>query len=134
MFLLLLVIYTGVKDVYETKLLHTQSHELLSQTCEVIKSSSDERQLLVEGRVHEAINGAVYTGNVEFIMNVTKANPELLLTNSLAFDVFMPAIELRHAEVFSLIYGLPNKQAIASLQDVDRNTMLHKLGSINTVF
>ncbi|GMN30291.1 hypothetical protein TIFTF001_048000 [Ficus carica] len=59
---------------------------------------------------------AACNGNVEFIMNILKANPELVWNPYLARDLFMLAIEYRQAEVFSLIYGLPDKQAIASLR------------------
>ncbi|GMN43798.1 hypothetical protein TIFTF001_012995 [Ficus carica] len=126
----LTAIRSDVKVMYERKLLHVQTSELLSRMCRVIESSSDENQVVKKGRVREAIREAVYMGNVEFIMKVTKANPELVWTNDLAFDVFMLAIELRHAEIFSLIYGLPDKQAIASLHDAKRNNMLHKAASI----
>ena len=130
MYFSIVIGHTDVKVMYERKLLHVQSNELLSRMCRVIESSSDENQVVKEGWVRAAIRQAVYTGNVEFIMKVTKANPELVWTNYLAFDVFMLAIELRDAEIFSLIYGLPDKQAIASLRDAKRNNMLHKAASI----
>ena len=89
---------TNIRAMYETKLIHAQSGELLSRICKVMESSFDENELLKGGRVRDAIFEAVYNGNVEFIMSVTKANPELLWTNGLPFDMFMLAIELRHAE------------------------------------
>ncbi|GMN55661.1 hypothetical protein TIFTF001_024781 [Ficus carica] len=119
-----------IRVIYETKLVRVQSGKLLSCICKVIESSFDEKKLLEESKVYDAIIEAVYSGNIEFIKSVTKANPELLWTNDLAFEVFMLAIELRHAEVFRLIYGLPNKQAIASICNANDNSMLHKAASI----
>ena len=130
MYFSIVIGHTDVKVMYETKLLHVQSSELLSRMCGVIESSSDENEVIKKGRVRDAIRQAVYRRNAEFIMKVTKANPELVWTNDLAFGVFMLAIELRHAEIFSLIYGLPDKQAIASRHDAEGNNMLHKAASI----
>ena len=121
---------TDIRVMYETKLVHVQSGELLSRICKVIESSFDENKLLEECGVRDAIFKAVYNGNVEFIMSVTKANPELLWTKNLAFNVFMWAIEYRQEEVFSLIYGLLDKRAITNLRDERNNSMLHKAASI----
>lgn len=125
LFPLLLVIYVDVKVIYETKLVHVQYHELLSRICKVLESTSDANRVRDAG-VYAAIMEAACNGNVEFIMNILKANPELVWNPYLARDMFMLAIEHRQAEVFSLLYGLPDKQEIASLKDANGNNMLHK--------
>ncbi|EXB44300.1 Ankyrin repeat-containing protein [Morus notabilis] len=119
-----------VKHIHKTKLAHVQYLELLSIMYKAIETTSDENQIN-KARVHDAIKEAVSNGNVEFIKKISRANPELVWTSDLARDVFVLAIELRQAEVLSLMHGLPNKQVIAiSYFPGTENTMLHKAASI----
>ncbi|XP_024018092.1 ankyrin repeat-containing protein NPR4-like [Morus notabilis] len=119
-----------VKHIYKTKLAHFQYLELLSIMCKAIENASDGEQINNAG-VHDAIREAVYKGNVEFIIKITNANPELVWTPRLARSLFMLAIELRQAEVLSLIHGVPDIQVIACSIDPDtKNNMLHRAASI----
>ncbi|EXB44303.1 hypothetical protein L484_012223 [Morus notabilis] len=123
-------IRSDVKHIHKTKLAHVQYLELLSIMYKAIETTSDENQIN-KARVHDAIKEAVSNGNVEFIKKISRANPELVWTSDLARDVFVLAIELRQAEVLSLMHGLPNKQVIAiSYFPGTENTMLHKAASI----
>ncbi|XP_024018094.1 uncharacterized protein LOC21395448 [Morus notabilis] len=122
--------FLDVKDIYEKKLAHVQYLQLLSIMRKAIETSCDGNQINNVG-VLSAIGEAIHRGNVEFIINITKANPELMWSTSVARYVFMLAIEHRQAEVFSLIHGLPDKQLIACYYDPDtRDNLLHKAASI----
>ena len=124
-----MIVNIDVENLKKRKLDHVRSSELLSRMCKVIESTSDYK-LLENARVQDAITAAVYNNNAEFIKCIAKANPELLWTPRIAFDVFMAAIEHRQAEVFSLIYGLRNRNEIALCFDGSGNNMLHKAASV----
>ncbi|XP_062093005.1 uncharacterized protein LOC133798621 [Humulus lupulus] len=103
--------HLGVKHIYEVKLDHVQALELLTRMSKVIETTWDLK-LIRDAGVDFAMTQAVYNGNVEFIKSMAKANPELVWTPYTAKNIFSLAIQLRQTEVFSLIYGLHNKEVV----------------------
>ena len=111
------------------KLLHVQSLELLRRMCQVIERISDKK-LLKQAGVPRALVAAVWEGNFEFIINIANANPELVWSPSTARNLFALAIDLLQAKIFSRIYGLHDKQSIASDLDSTKENMLHRAAEI----
>lgn len=84
--------------------------------------------------VHEAIIRAVSHGNKEFIVEMIKSNPELLMTNygESRRNIFQLAVEFRKEKIFDLIYGLDDrKNIILSWYDYKCNWILHIAGEIS---
>ncbi|PON87896.1 PGG domain containing protein [Trema orientale] len=80
-------------------------------------------------RVCDAVEKASNNGSFEFIVEIARANPELVWTCELASSVFRIAIKRREAKVFNLIYGLPNREALANSVKY-RTTLLHEVGEV----
>ncbi|KAJ7974923.1 Ankyrin repeat family protein [Quillaja saponaria] len=82
-----------------------------------------------EALVSDAIFQAAERGISEFIIESSKAYPDLLWDrNKNGGNLFFSAIEFRQAKVFSLIYGLAIKDGLASALDLRKNKMLHVAG------
>ena len=93
---------------------------------EIKKKNENE---IRDERVRDAVAKAACNGSVEFITEIVQKNPELVWTRDLATRVFRNAIDRREAKVFSLIYGLHDREALANFVD-SRTTILHKVGEI----
>ena len=112
------------------KLVHVQTFELLHRMCEVT-INLDENQM-EDCYVYGSLFRAVDQGNVEFIKSALKSNPVLTEVNdNLWRNIFMCAIVLRQAKVFSLIHGLSSKLAMATAVDKHGNNMLHMAGMLS---
>ncbi|XP_062095298.1 ankyrin repeat-containing protein ITN1-like [Humulus lupulus] len=86
---------------------------------------------IIDARVRDAIKKAASNGIVDFITIIARANPGLIWTHDVATTVFKNAITCREAKVFSLIYGLGDKEALANFVDKEtRTTMLHMVGEV----
>ena len=76
--------------------MHVQANQILSLVCKKTFTST------------KALFRAACEGNVEFVVQVSKAYPTLMLVadpNS-KWGVFFYAVAHRQAEVFSLIHGI----------------------------
>ncbi|KAJ7974927.1 Ankyrin repeat-containing protein [Quillaja saponaria] len=123
--------FLGIKKIYKMKLVHEQSLALLRIVCEQIETL-DGKQML-KGLVYDAIFRAAERGISEFIIESSKANPDLLWSRDNMFrNLFFSAIQFRQAKVFSLIYGLAWKDEAASSEDSSDNNMLHVAGELAT--
>ncbi|KAJ6323133.1 hypothetical protein OIU77_012881 [Salix suchowensis] len=93
--------------------------------CEHI-SNLDYEELL-EADIHGAFEIAVKEGMVEFIIEVIKACPHLMIrVDDNLRNVFMCSVAYHHEKVFSLLYGLKASRAtVASIIDSSGNTLLH---------
>ncbi|KAL5567514.1 hypothetical protein UlMin_024089 [Ulmus minor] len=120
--------HPGINHIYELKLVHIQSIELLNRICKVIETL-DENQIKEAG-IKDALVEAASRGMIEYITNITKAIPKTMWNTGFAFDVFVSAIRNREAKVFSLIHGLNDKQTIANLRNSNGDTLLHSTGYI----
>ncbi|KAL5537771.1 hypothetical protein UlMin_045637 [Ulmus minor] len=119
---------TCIYHIYEVKAVHTHSVELLNCMCKVIETL-DENQIR-EVEMSNAIVQAASLGIVEFVTNISKAIPKAMWDANLARIIFESAIRNREAKVFSLIYGLDNKQTITDMHNSNRDTLLHVTGYI----
>ncbi|CAN1278473.1 Ankyrin repeat-containing protein NPR4 [Linum perenne] len=120
----------GTKHIYDLKRVHICSLELLDLAFQHI-SRSDFRKLEKMG-VYESFHKAIKNGIVEFVMRAVKACPVLLYKfDNDGRNMFMSAVEFRQEKIFNLLYPLPDRPAIVSLVDKDKNTMLHLAGMLS---
>ena len=110
------------------KLAHFLSRELLSRMKEQILISNTQQR--TTGGVYDAILRAIKEGIFEFVFDIVKADPQLVWSHDKkSTSIFSGAVQYRHAEIFSLIYGLDIKSALASGTDsFHGNTLLHMAG------
>ncbi|ONI18737.1 hypothetical protein PRUPE_3G235600 [Prunus persica] len=119
---------------YKTFLLgHDRILQILRLMCDVVKHTNlDWKQTIF---VQKAILRAVEGGKVEFIKEMCKANPRILLTkmDERGRSIFLYAVECRQEKVFNLIYGLSeyDRNAILTRADDFNNTILHAAGSLS---
>ncbi|KAL6130403.1 hypothetical protein ACLB2K_068782 [Fragaria x ananassa] len=115
---------SGISHLRDMKLIHKRSQEFLVHMCETIKNL-DLRETQTVG-VQNAIFQAVERGISEFIVQILKTKPELMLiTNENNRSIFHVAVEYRQEKIYNLIYGLRTKDVFATLVDVSNNSMLH---------
>ncbi|KAF5465276.1 hypothetical protein F2P56_015297 [Juglans regia] len=116
-----------IEHLYEMKLVHEQSRQLLHHMCKEILISEVEGR--VKGCVYQAIFRSIKEGVFEFVHDVVKANPDLLWSKDGNLrNIFSYAVLCRQAKIFSLIYGLDAKNNIAYDRDNSGNNMLHMAG------
>ncbi|KAL4599520.1 hypothetical protein ACB092_11G133100 [Castanea dentata] len=122
--------FLGIKHLYEMKLAHFLSHELLCRMTDPISISDTQQR--ATGMVHVAIVRAIMEGNFEFVFEIVKADPDLVWTHDeKSANIFSVAVEYRHAKIFSLIYGLDMKNALADSTDsLYHNNLLHMAGML----
>ncbi|KAK4256041.1 hypothetical protein QN277_008957 [Acacia crassicarpa] len=110
----------GTKKIQEQKLLHAQADKILDLVC---KNAGRSDQMSV---IADALFLAAEEGNVEFVLRLSKANPDLLLVGDGSYkNIFCYAVGNRQARVFNLIHGLRFKDVVVTNQDIYGNTLLH---------
>lgn len=93
---------------------------------EISRSNLQQRQ---NGRVDEAIFCAIKNGNFEFLFHIVKAHSDLRRSsNRESRNIFLLAVLHRQAKIFSLIYGLEEKNVMIYDSDVYGNFILHMAG------
>ncbi|KAJ7974917.1 Ankyrin repeat-containing protein [Quillaja saponaria] len=121
--------FLGIKKIYQMKLDHEKSLELLRIVCKKIETLS--REQMSNGLVYDAIFRAAERGISEFIIESSKANPDLLwCRDKIRRNLFFYAIQFRQSKVFSLIFGYEKKDALVSSLDSRKNNMLHVAGEL----
>ena len=87
-------------------------------------------QLRKTGRINDAILRATKEGIFEFVFEMVKADPQLVLCNdAVTSTIFSAAVRNRRAKIFGLIYGSNMKIALACASDsTNGNTLLHMAG------
>ncbi|KAG7946513.1 hypothetical protein I3843_14G043200 [Carya illinoinensis] len=116
---------------HETMLAHhVQIRGLLSCMCEAI-ATLNITQEMINFDFAPAIFRAIIRGNFEFVFHIVKANPDLLwIRDNYQTGIFQHAVRSRQPEIFSLIYGLKEKNALLRYIDVDGNNILHIAGML----
>ncbi|KAI9081502.1 hypothetical protein K1719_036523 [Acacia pycnantha] len=110
----------GTKKIQEQKLLHAQADKILDLVC---KNAGRSDQVSV---IADALFLAAEEGNVEFVLRLSKANPDLLLIGDRSYqNIFCYAVGNRQARVFNLIHGLRFKDVVVTSIDKNGNTLLH---------
>ncbi|KAG2673957.1 hypothetical protein I3760_13G113200, partial [Carya illinoinensis] len=116
-----------IKQLYEMKLIHVQSHKLLCQICEVI-SNSDEQER-TDSHVYGAIICAVKSGIIEFVFEMLRENPDLVWTgDERGRNIFSLAVLHRQAKILSQLFELHLSTTRTCSLDVNGNGMLHMAG------
>ena len=89
-------------------------------------------RVLVTDLAYQAMFKAVEEGNIEIIIAVTKAIPELIrYLDHRGRNIFSYAVECRQAEIFNLIHGFVIlKEQIAAVMDDSGNSVLHVAGKL----
>ncbi|XP_062175427.1 uncharacterized protein LOC133880493 isoform X4 [Alnus glutinosa] len=119
--------FLGIEDLYEMKLVHVQSHELLDRMCKEVLISNIEKR--GKGRVYDAIFRSIQKGIFEFIFGKVRANPDLVWSQDKdSRTIFSLSVLHRQAKIFSLIYRLDLKKALTYRRDNYRNHILHMAG------
>ncbi|XP_023920105.2 uncharacterized protein LOC112031637 isoform X2 [Quercus suber] len=124
------IIGSGIEHLYEMKLAHFLSRELLSRMKDqILISNTRQRET---GSVDLAILRAIKEGIFEFVFDIVQADPQLVWTrDSKSSSIFSVAVQYRHAKIFSLIYGLDIRSALAdSIDSLYRNNLLHMAGML----
>lgn len=114
----------GIKKIYELKLLHLQSFELLCLVCRQLHDLGIEQK----ENVRAAILRAVKNGIVEFVTVIQGVRPELVKTleTSSSRNIFKSAVQHRQNKVFSVLYGLHTKaKKLPTELDGEGNSILH---------
>ncbi|KAM4073186.1 hypothetical protein ACJW30_M001800 [Castanea mollissima] len=116
--------YRKIDKIYELKLLHHQSKNLLRRMCQELQGLN--YQQLENGRVIEGMIKAVKEGRVEFVTEILKACPDLVwcVEKSTNRNLFKLAVLHRQHEVFRFLCRSPANTKFDTV-DSDRNTILH---------
>ena len=123
-----MIINQGIEHLYEMKLAHCHSRELLSRmNSQILISIRKQRET---GCVYDAILRAVKEGIFEFVFDILKTNPDLVWSHDeKSANIFSVVVQHRRAKIFSLIYGLDTKNSLAScIDDFYGNNLLHMAG------
>ena len=96
--------YIGIKQIYELKLFHYQSAQLLSRVCDELPGLSDQQ--LSEARVLDAVLKAIQKGLIEFVIAVLSTKNELVWskTKETSRNTFIWAVQHRQHKIFCFIY------------------------------
>ncbi|KAM1187268.1 hypothetical protein ACFX2J_023221 [Malus domestica] len=122
--------FLGINRLRELKLIHVRSHQMLECMCDVIKHLTHKE--MSDGGVYDAMFVAVENGIVEVVTSLCKARPEMLLrTNNDKKNIFRYAVECRQEKVYSLIYGVRQRNLITTLVDKSKNNILHCAGMLS---
>ena len=123
-----MIINQGIEHLYEMKLAHFLSRQLLSLMKDQILISNTQQRMT--GGVYGAIFRAIKEGIFEFVFEIVKADPQNLWTHDeKSTSIFSVAVQYRHAKIFSLIYGLDIKSSLTSCADsFYDNNLLHMAG------
>lgn len=112
------------------KLIHARSLDILDYMCEVVKHL--DTQEMEDGLVYAAIFRAVRRGIIEFVIGLCKVDPDILWrNNSMGRNIFHYSIECRQEKIYSLIYGVDQRNLIATFADTYGNDMLHLAGMLS---
>jgi len=122
-----LMVDLGIKQIYDLKKIHIYSDKILRCMCEYISTLDYEEYHKADVHVRGAFLNAVKKGMVEFITEVIKVRPHVMIcTDGNLRNLFMSSIANRQEKVFSLFYGLEAERArFVSVLDRSGNTMLH---------
>ncbi|XP_034203986.1 uncharacterized protein LOC117618520 isoform X4 [Prunus dulcis] len=123
--------FSGINHICEMKLIHDRSLYILDHM--VNKAVKDvDIQEREDGLVYEAVFQAVRRGIIEFVIRLCKVDPDVLWrNNSMGRNIFHYSIECRQEKVYSLIYGVRQRNLISTFSDAFGNDMLHLAGMLS---
>ncbi|XP_022848543.1 ankyrin repeat-containing protein NPR4-like [Olea europaea var. sylvestris] len=114
-----------INYIYQRKLVHVEVAKLLSVVFEEMPQPSKSQ--LEKMHIDQIIYDAIQHGNLEFIKEMIKWNPEIIRKKDKnGKTIFSHAIALRQEEIYSLIFDLGTKKSIISKKhDIFKNNFLH---------
>ncbi|GKV14276.1 hypothetical protein SLEP1_g25176 [Rubroshorea leprosula] len=120
-----------LKDLYKQKLTHMYANSVLQYWCKEISTYRNTRQLVESGTI-SAIFEAIKNGTVEIVIEILKANPDLIWCNKkLSRDILIAAIKHRQGRILEFVYRLDaGKKAFLSIGDEDGNNVLHLVAKL----
>ncbi|XP_028770083.1 uncharacterized protein LOC114727547 [Neltuma alba] len=121
--------FSGMKEIRKMKLQHAQTAEILNLVCQNVIVLNEEKKNIIAG----ALKAAAVVGNVEFWLQVMKANPQLisLVTFGTPYSpLFFNAVANRNAEIFNLLRGFRFNNVVAAWIDEEKNSLLHMAASL----
>ncbi|KAI9121824.1 hypothetical protein K1719_007214 [Acacia pycnantha] len=124
---------SGMKKICKMKQQHAQAAEILNLVCENVMFLNEEKK----AQIADALIAAARREKVEFLLRVTKANPELVSLVTFPQrkeNVFFDAIRHRRAEIFNLLRGFRFKHVVATKMRNDGDFMLHAAASLAPPF
>ncbi|GKV50670.1 hypothetical protein SLEP1_g57368 [Rubroshorea leprosula] len=119
----------GIKQIYDLKLIHTLSIEVLKCMCEHITTLN--RKESEEGLLFRAFFQAIQNGMEEFVVALLKARPQiikLVATNSR--NTFMCALQYRQEKIFSFFCSIDGWKPRFYRTDCFGNNCLHIAGML----
>ncbi|ESR41044.1 hypothetical protein CICLE_v10025204mg [Citrus x clementina] len=118
--------FPAIKHIYEVKLAHVQTQELLSCVCREI-STQGESQFEKVG-IKKVVFIAVKHGIVEFITEIMKHYPDIIWCyDDYNRHIFSYATLQRQEKIFNLIYTMgAKKNSVATNWDKAHNNILHQ--------
>ncbi|XP_057989248.1 uncharacterized protein LOC110645578 isoform X2 [Hevea brasiliensis] len=119
------IVIRGLKQIYDTKLTHAYALEILHWMSEDISTIDDTK--LGQSGVFDAFFRAIQYGIIEVVIEMLKANPNLLtVLNTNRRGILQSAVQHRQEKIFSLIYVLDTrKYMLISGIDEWKNNILH---------
>ncbi|XP_022748045.1 ankyrin repeat-containing protein ITN1-like [Durio zibethinus] len=120
----------GIKQIYDLKLTHVYAHELLLLISKSIAALNVDE--IRQSSVVEAIINASERGMTEFIVEIIKTNPDLLISiDKNSRTICHIAVAYRQEKLFSLINGHDAvKYYFLDFTDNYGNNMLHLAGQL----
>ncbi|KAG6630891.1 hypothetical protein CIPAW_13G052600 [Carya illinoinensis] len=119
----------GFKHLYEMKLVHVRSYELVSCMCKAV--STLDHQDMINGGVYSAIFRAMREGILEIVVGIVTANPKLLhIRDEENRGIVMLAALHRHADIFYATFRSRQASMWAANRDVFGNNILHMVAML----
>ncbi|GKV50666.1 hypothetical protein SLEP1_g57365 [Rubroshorea leprosula] len=126
---LMLLKFSGIKQIYDLKLIHTHSLAFLERMCEHIASLN--RKESAAGQVYDAFFQATKNGMEEFVVAMLKARPHLIyIIDKNKRTLFMCAVEHRQEKIFSIFCSIVAWKHRFNSIDNQGNNCLHIAGML----
>ncbi|PRQ56934.1 putative ankyrin repeat-containing domain, PGG domain-containing protein [Rosa chinensis] len=124
---------SGINRIYQMKLLHVKTIEILRCMHQVLESE-DNLNYRQHKLVQKAFFQAAERGHAPFICHLLRSYPRFLaITNENDKTVFQFAAEHRQDKIFNLIHGFDEQKRkdIVGRKDKFGNNMLHVVGKLS---
>ncbi|GKU94089.1 hypothetical protein SLEP1_g7623 [Rubroshorea leprosula] len=126
---LVLLKFPGIKKIYDLKLIHTRSLEVLKCMCEHITTLDHKES--AEGLLFDAFFQAIKNGVEEFVVAMLKARPQIIYTiDPNSRTAFMCAVEHRQEKIFSFFCSVAAWKHLLNHTDNHDNNCLHVAGML----
>ncbi|KAK9911687.1 hypothetical protein M0R45_035582 [Rubus argutus] len=124
----------GINRLYEMKMFHVQSLEILHCICDQVLKTKDVKDMQDDDIFVSAIFRAVQLGQVEFVTHICRAIPMLHhIVDVDGRNLFQFAAECRQEMFFSLLCESGNQGYIIGMKDEFGNNTLHTIGQFSSV-